>query len=110
MLGAAGLLAGCLLAGRRRPAGGDRVEQRLTSLEAETRRHAQAIQHLEAVLQRVERGFGDLDSRLLAQTEILRSIESNYTEKQRNLQAALSSVIEAINEVRRARVQSAGTR
>jgi len=118
-LGAAGLAAAALAGLRRRKLEADvaaltrRVDQLtartdgIPKLQAQTDQNTQALRDIQSAVSRMEQGFALLGERLATQNEILETLQTSYTEKEEKLQLTLRAVIEAVNDVRRARTPTA---
>lgn len=114
-LGAAGLAAAALAGLRRRKLQADlatltrRVDEltartgEIPKLQAQTDQNTQALHDVQSAVSRMEQGFTLLGVRLATQNEILGALQGSYTEKEEKLQLTLRAVIEAVNDIRRAR-------
>jgi septal ring factor EnvC (AmiA/AmiB activator) len=114
-LGAAGLAAAALAGLRRRKLEADvaaltrRVDELtartagIPKLQAQTDRNTQALHEIQAAVSRMEQGFTLLGDRLATQNEILEGLQISHTVKEEKLQLTLRAVIEAVNDIRRAR-------
>ena len=118
-LGAAGLAAAALASLSRRKLEADvatlsrRVDEltartdRIPKLQAQTDQNTQALHDIRSAVSRMEQGFTVLGERLATQNEILGALQVSHTEKEEKLQLTLRAVIEAVNDMRRARTPSA---
>ena len=118
-LGAAGLAAAALAGlGRRRLEAEvatltRRVDEltartgEIPKLQAQTDQNTQALHDIQSAVSRMEHGFTLLGERLATQNEILEALQISHTEKEEKLQLTLRAVIEAVNEIRRARTPTA---
>lgn len=114
-LGAAGLAAAALAGLNRRKLQADvealhrRVDELTTRteaiprLQAQTDQNTQALHDIRSAVSRMEQGFSLLGERLATQNEILEALQTSHTEKEEKLQLTLRAVIEAVNDLRRAK-------